>query len=115
MVAIFIYTIPRTEGISGQIPKICPNETKEICSLLIVILASWPILSDLGVSAGGILLPSQHVRPLQRVARLQCNLLIGIVPDDVKCPVLEVLGTVLLVLMLDGVEVKKLEEVVTGR
>ena len=46
---------------SGQIPKICSNETKEICILLIVILASWPILSDLGVSAGGILLPSQHV------------------------------------------------------
>ena len=60
-------------------------------------------------------MPSQHVQPLQRVARLQCNVLLGIVPDGVIGPVLEVLGTVLLVLMLDVVEVKKLEEVVTGR
>ena len=91
------------------------KETKEICILLIVILASWRILIDLGVSAVGILLPSQHVQPLQSVTRLQCNILLGIVPDDVICPILEVLGTVLLVLMLDVVEVKKLEEVVTGR
>ena len=38
-----------------------------------------------------------------------------LVPDGVIYPVLEVFGTVLLVLMLDGVEVKNLEEVVTGR
>ena len=38
-----------------------------------------------------------------------------LVPDGVIYPVLEVLGTVLLVLMLDVVEEKKLEEVVTGR
>ena len=106
----------RAGGTSGQFPEIYSNYTKEIYILFIVILASWPILSDLGVSAGGILLPSQHVQPLQGVTRLQCNVLLGIlVPDDVICSALEVLVTVLLVLMLDEEEVKKLEEVVTGR
>ena len=73
-----LLTVLRAGGTSGQFPEIYSNYTKEIYILLIVILASWPILSDLGVSAGGILLPSQHVQPLQSVTRRQCNVLLGI-------------------------------------
>ena len=58
-------------------------------------------------------MPSQRVQPLQRVARLQCDVLLGIVPDDVICPVPVVLGTVLLVLLLEEEEVKDREGVVS--
>ena len=73
-----ILTVLRTGGTSGRFPWIYWNCTKLTCFLLIVILASWPILGDLGVSSGGILLPSQHVQLLQSVTRPQCNVVLGI-------------------------------------